>query len=141
MACYYNEKFEAVKCLPRYNLSIADSEECSYPMCKDCNAVKGYISYRKREIARKDKEFHEHEPKGKGFVLPHRNPQGSNKVDRYMLDRFMKVFEIVKRNSIKSYDELLNFVKYKSLESTYIFIRDNRKGLEILFEKNPIVEE
>ena len=55
-------------------------------------------------------------------------------VDPYILDRFIRTYEIIKENHIKTYDELIKFVQYKSKSSIYIYIRDNRDGLEILFK-------
>ena len=166
MTCPYGMKFDAFICLMRHKHAVetdGDESHGMFPMCADCNAVKCYINYRSRlfkqqkdnldkeriEIAKKPNIIRDE--RGKTVITirkrKERNALGERSeepveehIDPYILSRFIETYDIVKKDNIKSYDELLRFIRYRSKRSIYIYIRDNRKGLEFLFKNSPFEE-
>jgi len=147
------------------NPELYDGDERDdYCMCYDCNAVKCFIKYRERIFENHEKSMVEEQKQNQKNPNSVRDKYGrtiiafgkrgnkakqmgvtktvNNKlnIDPYILDRFVRTYEIIKENNIKTYDELIRFVQYKTKSSIYIYIRDNRKGLEILFKNNPLQE-
>ena len=157
MNCPYGSKFDAYICTMRYNVATeadCDESHCAFSACAECNAVKCYIEYRRRKFE-KNKKYLVEEKKalerkkkltwkdenGRTVIAigiknyqPEYTKLISPNVDSYIYERFVQTYFIIKENNIKSYEELLNFVHYKSMKSIYIYIRDNRDGLEILFK-------
>lgn len=159
--CPYGSRFDACICVLRHNVAVetdGDESHCAYPACAECSAVKCYLEYRKKSFEKRDKELVEEnkelDTKKNGLTWKDMNgrtviaigvkykPKLSlpENVDHYIMERFIRTYQIIKENNIKSYDELLKFIQYKSKNSVYIFIRDNRKGLEVLFKHNPLQE-
>lgn len=169
MSCPYGCKFDATICMMRHTSAIKrmdnpelydGDERDDYCMCYDCNAVKCFIKYRERIFENHEKYMVEEQKQNQKNPNSVRDKYGrtiiafgkrSNNaknnhiknetvIDPYILDRFIRTYEIIKENNIKTYDELIRFVQYKNKSSIYIYIRDNRKGLEILFKNNPLQE-
>ena len=150
--------FRAEECIVRHNdavESIENEEQCVYSLCAKCSAVKYYLKYKKDNNKPEEKKSsnscsYVSKTGNKIIVCGTKNPAMSSiinkqhdeevKIDSYIFDRFIKTYKIIKENNIKTYDELLRFVQYKNKTSIYIYIRDNRKGLEILFKNNPLQE-
>lgn len=147
----------------------SDDSHCAFAMCSECNAVKCYLKYRSRLFKKQEEELVEEkkmlEKRKKPITIKDKQgrtiinigrrkrkelslgesdkPIEKNKepqINPYILDRFIKTYEIITENNIKSYEELLRFIQYKNKQSIFIYIRDNRKGLEILFKNNPLQE-
>lgn len=139
-----------------------DDSHCVFAMCSECNAVKFYLRYRNKLLKKEDVVVEEKKPVEKQKIpIPKKDKHGRTiitigkrkpketslnesvkhiekntepKMNPYILDRFIRTYKIIAENAIKSYDELLRFVQYKNKQSIFIYIRDNRKGLEVLFK-------
>ena len=143
-----------------------DESHCAFAFCADCNAVKCYVKYRSRLFKKQEEELAKEklmldekkkltvkDKQGRTVIMFRKRKDKSLKVGEsdkpieknkepqinpYILDRFIRTYEIITENNIKTYDELLKFIRYKNKQSIYIYIRDNRKGLEILFKNHPL---